>query len=107
MADVRILALAGSLRSASLSKWLLAIAASTASDAGAQVTTIDLNDYPLPVFDQDLEAERGMPEHAVALKQVFLEHNGLLIASPEYNSSISAFQHHDVDFFAIEKVLLH
>jgi len=100
MADVRILALAGSLRSASLNKRLLAIAASAASDTGAQVTTIDLNDYPLPVFDQDLEAEQGMPEHAVALKQVFLEHNGLLIASPEYNSSVSAALKNVIDWIS-------
>ncbi len=89
MAEPRILALAGSLRSASLNKRLLAIAVNAASDAGAQVTTIGLKDYPLPVFDQDLEAEHGMPEHAIALKQIFKEHNGLLIASPEYNSSVN------------------
>lgn len=98
MAEARILALAGSLRSGSFNKRLLAVAASAASDAGASVTTVDLRDFPLPVFDEDLEAEHGMPEQATALKQLFLAHNGLLIASPEYNSSVSAALKNVIDW---------
>ena len=97
---VRILALAGSLRTRSLNKKLLGVAAKSATAAGASVTTVDLKDYPLPVFDQDYEAEHGMPEHATALKQLFLEHNGLLIASPEYNSSISAALKNAIDWIS-------
>ena len=100
MDDVRILAIAGSLRSDSFNKRLLAVAARAAQEAGASVTIADLKDYPLPVFDQDFEAEHGMPEQATALKQLFLEHNGLLIASPEYNSSISAALKNVIDWIS-------
>ena len=55
--------------------------------AGAEVTLIDLKDLPLPLFDQDLEAEQGMPENGMKLKKLLIDHDGLLIASPEYNSS--------------------
>ncbi len=84
----RILAFAGSLRRDSFNKKLVSIAAQGAEKAGAEVTVLDLKDFPLPLFDQDLEAEQGMPDMAKKLKKFFIDHDGLLIASPEYNSSI-------------------
>jgi NAD(P)H-dependent FMN reductase len=84
----KILAFAGSLRKDSLNKKLVKIAVKGAQDAGADVTYIDLKDYPLPVYDQDLEESQGLPENAKKLKKLLLEHDGFLIASPEYNSSI-------------------
>jgi NAD(P)H-dependent FMN reductase len=86
----RILAFAGSLRRESFNKKLVSIAAHGARESGAEVTLINLNDFPLPLFDQDLEAEQGMPENGKRLKKLFIDHDGLLIASPEYNSSITA-----------------
>jgi NAD(P)H-dependent FMN reductase len=68
----------------------VSIAAKAARDAGAEVTQIDLKDFPLPLFDQDLEAEQGMPENGKKLKQLFIDHDGLMISCPEYNSSITA-----------------
>ena len=59
----RILAFAGSTRRESFNKKLVPIAAKGARDAGADVTRIDLKDFPLPLFDQGLEAEQGMPEN--------------------------------------------
>jgi NAD(P)H-dependent FMN reductase len=94
----RILAFAGSLRRESFNKKLVPIAARGARDAGAEVTLIDLKDFPLPVFDQDLEAEQGMPENGKKLKQLFIDHDGLLIASPEYNSSITAVLKNAIDW---------
>ena len=94
----RILAFAGSTRRESFNKKLVPIAARGARDAGAQVTMIDLKDFPLPVFDQDLEAEQGMPENGKKLKQLFIDHDGLLIASPEYNSSITAVLKNSIDW---------
>lgn len=85
----RILALAGSLRRGSYNKLILAVAADGARAAGADVTRIDLRDFPLPVYDADLEASEGLPPGALALKERFLAADGLLIASPEYNSAIS------------------
>ena len=94
----RILAFAGSLRNDSYNKKLVAIAAQGARDAGADVTLIDLADYPLPLFDEDCEREQGMPENGKKLKQLFLEHDGLLISSPEYNSGFSAVLKNAIDW---------
>ncbi len=85
----RILALAGSLRAGSYNRRVLAVAADGARTAGADVTGIDLRDFPLPVYDADLESASGLPAAALALKERFRAAEGLLIASPEYNSAIS------------------
>src|SRR3954452_11151162 len=94
----RILAFAGSLRRESYNKKLVLIAAQAARDAGAEVTLIDLKDFPLPLFDQDLEAGQGMPVDGTKLKQLFIDHDGLLIASPEYNSSVTAVLKNTIDW---------
>jgi NAD(P)H-dependent FMN reductase len=94
----RILAFAGSLRKDSFSKKLIQIAAAGARNAGAEVSVIDLRDYPLPIFDGDLEASQGLPENGRRLKDLFLAHQGLLIASPEYNSSITAVLKNTIDW---------
>lgn len=86
----KILAFAGSLRKDSYNKKLVKIAAKGAEAAGALVTLIDLADYPLPVYNQDDEDSQGLPENALKLKKLMLEHDGFLISAPEYNSSISA-----------------
>lgn len=98
MSTPRILAFAGSLRKDSYNKRLVQIAAEAAAAAGAEVTYIDLRDYPLPVFDEDLERDEGMPPNGQALKQLFLEHDGFLIAAPEYNSSITAVLKNTIDW---------
>lgn len=94
----RILAFAGSLRRESFNKKLVSIAARAARDAGAEVTLIDLKDFPLPLFDQDLEAGQGTPENGTKLKQLFSDHDGLLVASPEYNSSVTAALKNVIDW---------
>lgn len=94
---VKILAFAGSLRKDSFNKRLVKVAAKGAEEAGAEVTFVDLKDYPLPVFDQDLEAE-GTPENATKLKELFKSHHGLLIASPEYNGSLTAALKNAIDW---------
>jgi len=98
MAVPRILAFAGSARRESFNKHLVKIAAAAAEAAGAKVTLIDLADYPLPLFNQDLEAEHGLPEKAVALKKLFLENDGLLLSCPEYNSSITPLLKNTIDW---------
>ena len=94
----RILAFAGSLRRESFNKKLVPIAAKAARDAGAEVTLIDLKDFPLPLFDQDLEAGQGMPENGAKLRKLFTDHDGLLVASPEYNSSVTAVLKNVIDW---------
>lgn len=97
MAVPRILAFAGSTRSGSYNKQLVQAAANAAKHAGAEVTVVDLKDFDLPLFDEDLEAT-GTPAGATRLKQLFLDHDALLIASPEYNSSISAVLKNAIDW---------
>lgn len=94
----RILAFAGSLRRDSFNKKLVRAAAKGAEEAGAAVTVIDLADYPLPVFDEDLEKAYGLPEEAKALKKLFFEHDALLISAPEYNSSMTAALKNAIDW---------
>lgn len=94
----KILAFAGSLRKESFNKKLVKIAAAGAKAAGADVTYIDLKDYPLPIFDEDLEAADGLPPNARKLKDLFLANQGLLIAAPEYNSSITAALKNAIDW---------
>jgi chromate reductase, NAD(P)H dehydrogenase (quinone) len=98
MAVPRILAFAGSTRRESFNGRLIKIAANAAEAAGAQVTLIELADFPLPLMDQDLEAEQGLPAGAVALKKLFLEHDGLLLSCPEYNSSITPLLKNTIDW---------
>lgn len=96
----RILALAGSLRAGSFNKKLVKLAAAGAEKAGAEVMNIDLKDFPLPVFDEDLETAEGLPLGARRLKELFRAHDGLLIASPEYNSSISGALKNAIDWIS-------
>jgi len=99
MASVtKILAFAGSSRSDSFNKKLVKVAAEGAREAGAEVNFIDLRDYPMPIYDGDLETQEGLPENAKKLKKIFLEHHGLLVSSPEYNSSISALLKNAIDW---------
>jgi NAD(P)H-dependent FMN reductase len=94
----KILAFAGSTRTDSYNKRLVKIAAAGARAAGAEVTLIDLRDFPLPLFDGDLEAREGLPPNGRKLKDLFLAHHGLLIAAPEYNSSITAVLKNAIDW---------
>lgn len=94
----KILAFAGSTREASYNKKLVKIAAEGAKAAGAEVTYVDLRDLPMPIYDEDLEAKEGLPENARKFKELLKEHQGLLIASPEYNSSITAVLKNAIDW---------
>lgn len=96
----KLLMFAGSARKASTNKQLAALAASTAKEAGAQVTLIDLADFDMPIYNGDIEADTGLPENAKRLKQLFVEHDGFFIASPEYNSSISALLKNALDWIS-------
>ena len=98
MTTPRILAFAGSLRKDSYNKKLVQIAVQGARRAGAEVTYIDLKDYPLPIYDGDLEAATGIPENGQKLKKLFLDHDGLLLSAPEYNSSITAVLKNVIDW---------
>ncbi|MBI4752523.1 MAG: NAD(P)H-dependent oxidoreductase [Acidobacteria bacterium] len=94
----KILAFAGSARKDSVNKKLVAIAAHGATSAGADVTLIDLRDFPMPIYDGDLEGDQGLPENVLKLKALMKQHDGFLIASPEYNSSIAPLLKNTIDW---------
>lgn len=94
----KILAFAGSLREGSWNKKLIRIAVEGARAAGAEVTLADLRDYPMPVYDGDMEARDGLPESVIRFKDLMLAHQGLLISAPEYNSSITAVLKNTIDW---------
>lgn len=94
----KILAFAASARAGSFNKKLVKIAATGAVEAGADVTVIDLHDFPMPIYDGDLEQQEGMPQNARKIKDLMKSHQGLLISSPEYNSSISPLFKNTIDW---------
>jgi chromate reductase, NAD(P)H dehydrogenase (quinone) len=98
MITPKILAFAGSTRKDSFNKKLVRVAAEAARAAGCEVTHIDLRDFPLPLYDGDLEAAEGIPENGQKLKKMFIEHHGLLMSCAEYNSSISGVWKNTIDW---------
>jgi len=94
----KILAFAGSTRSDSFNKKLIKIAVDGAIDVGVEVTLIDLRDFPMPLYDGDLEQREGLPTNTRKLKDLMLTHQGFLISSPEYNSSISGVLKNTIDW---------
>ncbi|MEM7395691.1 MAG: NAD(P)H-dependent oxidoreductase [Verrucomicrobiota bacterium] len=96
--NVKLVAFAGSARRDSWNKKLVNVAAEGAREAGAEVTVVDLKDYPMPVFDQDDQAENGMDPNAEKLQQILIEHDGFMIASPEYNSSVTPLLLNTIDW---------
>jgi NAD(P)H-dependent FMN reductase len=97
---IRILALSGSSRRGSLNQNLLDQAALGARAAGAEVTSIRLSDFELPIYDADWEAEYGLPKGAQALKALLADDQGLLIATPEYNGGYTALLKNALDWMS-------
>jgi len=94
----KIIAFAGSTRSGSFNKKLIALAADAARAADAEVTLVDLRDLALPLFDEDLEASGGLPGGAKKFKTLLRGSDGFLVASPEYNSSVTAALKNAIDW---------
>lgn len=84
----KILAFAGSLREHSYTRRVLKVAASGAEKAGAEVTVVDLRDYPMPLYNEDDHEQKGFDDNARKFQQLLAEADGFLIASPEYNGSV-------------------
>lgn len=94
----RILAFAGSARRESFNKKLLAAVVEATRVGGAAVTVLDLNDLPMPLYHGDLEDAEGMPPNAQKFVDLVLAHDGLLIASPEYNSQMTPLLKNTIDW---------
>lgn len=97
-AETKLLAFSGSTRKESYNQQLIDDAAALARQMGAKVTVIHLSDYPMPFYDADLEAEQGLPKHAQRLRHLMIESDAILIASPEYNQSVSGVLKNAIDW---------
>src|ERR1700682_4722130 len=98
MSALKILVIPGSLRTGSHNARLAAAAAHEFALAGAEVTRISLADFPLPIYDGDLQTKSGVPKHAINLKRMMSAHHGVLIVTPEYNSSVPALVKNTIDW---------
>src|SRR5471030_455075 len=98
MSALKILVIPGSLRTGSLNARLAAVIAHELAVSGAEVTAISLSDFPLPIYDGDLQAKSGVPKHAVNLKRMIGAHHGVLIVTPEYNSSVPPLVKNTIDW---------
>jgi NAD(P)H-dependent FMN reductase len=98
MAAPKILVIPGSLRTGSLNARLAAVAAHALAKAGAEVTNISLGDFPLPIYDGDLQTRSGVPKNAVNLKRMIGAHHGVLIVTPEYNASVPPLVKNTIDW---------
>ncbi len=100
MAVPKILVIPGSLRAKSYNVRLAALATKELMLADADVTRISLLDYPLPIYDADSAETAGPPPNAVKLKQLMSAHQGVFIASPEYNASITPLIKNTIDWIS-------
>ncbi len=100
MAAPKILIIPGSLRTGSHNAKLAAAAAYEFVQAGVDVTRISLGDFALPIYDGDLQAKSGVPKNAVNLKRMMAAHHGILLVTPEYNSSVPALVKNSIDWIS-------
>jgi chromate reductase, NAD(P)H dehydrogenase (quinone) len=98
MSALKILVIPGSLRTGSLNARLAATVAYEFTQAGAEVTRISLADFPLPIYDGDFQSKSGVPKNAVNLKRMMSAHHGVLIVTPEYNSSVPPLVKNTIDW---------
>src|SRR5437868_12077096 len=98
MAIVKILVIPGSLRTGSINARLAAVVAKEFALAGVDVTRLSLADYPLPIYDGDLETKQGVPKSAVNLERMLSSHDGIVVVTPEYNSSLPPLLKNAIDW---------
>lgn len=102
MENPKVLAFAGSTRTDSVNKRLAKIALHAAEKAGAETTFLDLADYDMPLYSDDLLATQGMPDSVVGFKEMLKSHNGFLITSPEYNGSLTGVLKNAIDWATVK-----
>ncbi|MGM4894804.1 NAD(P)H-dependent oxidoreductase [Tardiphaga sp. 709] len=98
MAAIKILVIPGSLRTGSLNAKLAAVAIDALVRADVDATRISLGDFPLPIYDGDLESNSGVPKPALDLKRMISAHHGVLIVTPEYNASLPPLVKNTIDW---------
>jgi chromate reductase len=100
MKKAMILILAGSTRRDSVHRQLARVVERKLQALGVDAVFADLRDYPLPMYDGDLEAEQGRPANAIALKELARRADAFVFASPEYNGSYPAVLKNAIDWIS-------
>src|SRR5215470_18720328 len=95
---MRLLFFAGSTREGSYNKKLALLGRHIAEANGIEAVFVDLKEYPMPLYNGDLEAKDGPPEKAREFKALLQEYQGVFIASPEYNSGITPLLKNTIDW---------
>jgi chromate reductase, NAD(P)H dehydrogenase (quinone) len=98
--STKLMFMAGSARAGSVNMRLARHACAIATANGVSSTLVDLGDYPLPLYDGDLETNDGVPENAAKLKALMMLHHGVFIACPEYNASITPLLKNTLDWIS-------
>lgn len=80
----KVLAFAGSISSTSINKQLAVFAGENLENT--EFDSIDLNDFPLPIFSTDAEKE-GFPENAVRFSELLNAYDGFILSLAEHNGS--------------------
>lgn len=96
------LTLSGSIRTGSYNVILQHHVGRRLREAGCAVTDLNLADFPMPIFNEDLEPDH-VPEAAERLAALFGAADIVFIASPENNSSITALTKNTVDWLSRQK----
>ena len=107
MTKPAILVFAGSIRTGSINEKLAVNAAAAIADAGGDVCHISLSDYPLPIYNGDLEDAEGVPENGKKLAERFVASQGIFIAAPEYNGGITPLLKNTIDWVSRPKSTEH
>jgi len=97
---MKILVLAGSTRLGSIHRKLAREALNALREAGVDAVLADLREFPMPLYDGDLEADGGLPAGAKALKELARASDGFVIATPEYNGSYPALLKNALDWIS-------
>ncbi|MEM1376523.1 MAG: NAD(P)H-dependent oxidoreductase [Pseudomonadota bacterium] len=98
---MKIMVFAGSLRNGSVNVKLAQAANKVLAEMGAETTYINLADYPMPIYDDDLKSEKGMPDSVTKLARLMAAQDGLFLASPEYNASVTPLMKNTIDWLSV------
>ena len=100
MSTPTLIAFAGSTRQNGLNRGALSLAVDGARTAGANVEVVDLRDYAMPLYDADFHSANGVPNSVCMLRAKLIAAHGLLVASPEYNASITPLLKNTIDWLS-------
>ncbi|MGK4578949.1 NADPH-dependent FMN reductase [Kitasatospora sp. HPMI-4] len=95
---LRILVFGAALRAESVNAQLASLVAHLIADTGAAVDLAAMREFEMPMYDGDMEADRGLPAGALALRDRIEQCDAFVISSPEYNGSVPGVLKNAIDW---------